>query len=100
MTFHTDYSGEEKRHTRIAVMLVMIVLVTVLLYQVIDGVQRRAYQKRRELRRQQWREFRMREEARLREVAATQPYLDVDGGGPRIFAEPAPSGGGGGTSAQ
>jgi hypothetical protein len=68
------HHAEEKGYVRVAALMIVLVLVTVLLYQVIDDVQRHAAQRRRELRRQQWREQREREyQQLLLDIAATQP---------------------------
>jgi predicted Holliday junction resolvase-like endonuclease len=77
----SQHHGDEKSYVRVAALLVVLFLVTVLLYQVIDDVQRQAAQRRRELRRQQWREERDRREREyelmLQDVLTTQPSTDT-----------------------
>jgi hypothetical protein len=73
MTTQRPIPSEAPGHGRTVALVVMLMLITVLLYQVIDTVQRRAYQRRREIRRQEWREWREREFQRNLAFPATQP---------------------------
>ena len=75
MTIEPPKSVEEPARGRTIALVIMLMLITVLLYQVIDDVQRRAYQRRRDLRRQQWREWREREFQANIAAATTQPEL-------------------------
>ena len=67
------HHAEEPSRIRVLALVVLLMLVTVLLYQVIDGVQREAFKRRREMRRMQWREWRERQEQIASDAPATQP---------------------------
>jgi hypothetical protein len=88
MRVEHPHHGDEKGYVRVAALMMVLFLVTVLLYQVIADVQHRAAQRRRELHRQQWREQREREyQQALQEMTTTQPSLDPAGA---TNAAPAP----------
>ena len=91
------HHAEEPSRIRLIALVVMLMLVTVLLYQVIDGVQREAFKRRREMRRHQWREWRERQEQLASEVPTTQPTAEVGSDpGPTPTAPPVPGVAGGG----
>ena len=91
MRVEHPHHPEEKGYVRVAALLMVLFLVTVLLYQVIEDAQRRAAQRRRELRRQQWREQRDREyQQALQDWAATQPSSDSAAGTPNTTSDPFP----------
>jgi len=78
-------------------LVVMLMLVTVLLYQVIDGVQREAFKRRREIRRHQWREWRERQEQMASDAPTTQPTAEAEGDPaptPNVPRVPGAAGGG------
>jgi hypothetical protein len=82
------HHAEEPSRIRVLVLVVLLMLVTVLLYQVIDGVQRDAFKRRREMRRHQWQEWRERQEQVAADAPTTQPIPDP-------AAPPAPGAAGG-----
>lgn len=94
MTSQHAIQTDEPGHGRTLALVVMLMLITILLYQVIDGVQRRAYQRRREIRRQQWREWREREFQMNLALPATQPEPGDGPPAPPDFKSTSPRPGG------
>ena len=100
MPSQPPHHAEEPGRLRAIALVVMLMLVTVLLYQVIDGVQREAFKRRREMRRHQWREWCEREEQLASDAPAapaaptTQPTRQAEGESAPV-APPPPGAAGG-----